>query len=79
MTTKDCNCGKTPVSRMARGAVKLAKAELGIGLADAQEVADRRIICEGCEHWDHGKCRECGCYTWAKTRLTKERCPVGSW
>jgi hypothetical protein len=22
---------------------------------------------------------ECGCYTWAKTRLTNERCPLGKW
>lgn len=61
------------------GAVKLAKSELGIGVIDADAIAVRRAACESCERWEHGRCLECGCYTWAKTRLTRERCPLGKW
>lgn len=75
----DCNCGKAKVTKFATGAVKLAKAELGIGMAEAETIARRRAACEACSSWDHGKCSSCGCYTWAKTRLTRERCPLDKW
>jgi len=78
-----CNCNKTTerpsLAAMATGAVKLAKSEMGIGLASGDVIDARRTVCESCERWQHGKCLECGCYTWAKTRLTNERCPLGKW
>lgn len=64
---------------MAKGAVKLAKSEMGFGIASDDVVSSRRGACESCDRWDHGRCMECGCYTWAKTRLTNERCPLGKW
>jgi hypothetical protein len=64
---------------MVAGAFKLAKAELGIGVTNDEVTAARRIVCESCDQWDHGRCRSCGCYTWSKTRLTHERCPLGKW
>jgi len=77
-----CNCGKektTSFAGMAAGAMKLAKSELGIGVVGEDVIASRREACEGCDRWNHGKCLECGCYTYAKTRLTRERCPLGLW
>lgn len=75
-----CNCGKTSAGRLLGGAVKLAQAELGISLLRDQDmVHQRRRACESCEEWEHGKCRQCGCYTWAKTRLTRETCPLDRW
>jgi len=70
-------CGNA--ARIVSGAVKLAKSEIGIGVAGDETVAQRRSLCESCEEWDHGRCRKCGCFTWAKTRLTHERCPLGKW
>jgi hypothetical protein len=66
-------CGKIS------GVVGLAKSEFGIGLASGDVIDARRTVCESCDRWQHGKCMECGCYTWAKTRLTNERCPLGKW
>jgi len=75
-----CNCGKTSAGRLLGGAVKLAQAELGISLLRDQDlIQQRRRACESCEEWEHGKCRRCGCYTWAKTRLTRETCPLDRW
>jgi len=78
-----CNCNKTTerpsLAAMATGAVKLAKSEMGIGVAEEDLIASRRKHCEGCDRWNHGKCLECGCYTYAKTRLTREKCPLGYW
>jgi len=77
-----CNCGKekpTSFAGMASGAMKLAKSELGIGVVGEDVIATRRKHCEGCDRWNHGKCLECGCYTYAKTRLTREQCPLGLW
>jgi len=76
---KKASMKQMSVSDMARGAVKLAKSEMGIGLASGDVIDARRTVCESCERWQHGKCLECGCYTWAKTRLTNERCPLGKW
>jgi hypothetical protein len=47
---------------------------------------DERIeICNHCPEWDAqalnatGRCRKCGCSTWAKLRMATERCPLGKW
>jgi len=80
-----CNCGKTSAGRLLGGAVKLAQAELGISrLRDEDIVQARRRACEGCDQWlqgplRHGRCKACGCFTWHKTRLTRETCPLDRW
>lgn len=71
-----------PISQaasMVAGAAKLAKSELGIGKAPQEIIEARRKTCEGCDQWNHGRCMACGCYTWAKTSLTNERCPLDKW
>ena len=74
-----CNCNKGPVG-ILKGAAKLVRSELGLViLKDPEVIAARRRACEGCDRWDHGKCTECGCYTFAKTRLSREVCPLGKW
>ena len=75
-----CNCNKTTAGKLLAGAAKLVRSELGIVVIRDQEVIDaRRRACEGCDRWDHGKCLECGCYTFAKSRLTRENCPLNRW
>lgn len=67
-------CGKVA------GIVKLARSEWNIGVVSLpQLIADRRKACEACDRWEHGRCLECKCFTWAKTRLPKEKCPLGRW
>ena len=45
----------------------------------------RKRICINCEFWDgesfnkSGRCKKCGCSTWAKLRMATERCPLGKW
>lgn len=64
---------------MLGGAIKLVQSELGVGVAPKDLVAARRLACESCDQWDHGRCKACGCFTWAKTRLKSERCPLRRW
>lgn len=46
---------------------------------------ERKSICAGCEFWDSkalsgtGRCRICGCSTWAKLRMSTESCPLNKW
>lgn len=46
---------------------------------------DRSFICRDCDQWDAialnntGRCKKCGCSTWAKLRMATERCPIGKW
>jgi hypothetical protein len=48
-------------------------------------LADREATCRACPEWDAaalnntGRCRKCGCSTWAKLRMATERCPLGKW
>ena len=45
----------------------------------------REATCRACPEWDAqalnntGRCRKCGCSTWAKIRMATERCPIGKW
>jgi hypothetical protein len=48
-------------------------------------LAARESTCRACPEWDAtalngtGRCRKCGCSTWAKLRMATERCPLGKW
>lgn len=48
-------------------------------------LAAREATCRACHEWDAaalnatGRCRKCGCSTWAKLRMATERCPLGKW
>ena len=48
-------------------------------------LAQREATCRACPEWDAaalngtGRCRKCGCSTWAKLRMATEACPLGKW
>lgn len=48
-------------------------------------LAEREATCRACPEWDAaalrgtGRCRKCGCSTWAKLRMATESCPLGKW
>jgi len=48
-------------------------------------LAARESTCRACHEWDAaalnntGRCKKCGCSTWAKLRMATERCPLGKW
>jgi predicted Zn-ribbon and HTH transcriptional regulator len=50
-----------------------------------EALAAREATCRACPEWDAealnatGRCRKCGCSTWAKLRMATERCPLGKW
>lgn len=50
-----------------------------------EALATREATCRACPEWDAqalnntGRCRKCGCSTWAKLRMATERCPLGKW
>lgn len=47
--------------------------------------AERLAQCKACPEWDAqalkgtGRCKKCGCSTWAKLRMATESCPLGKW
>jgi hypothetical protein len=48
-------------------------------------LAAREATCRACPEWDSaamggtGRCQICKCSTWAKLRMSTERCPIGKW
>lgn len=79
---------KTPtISSMVKTATKstVVWASNGFKIADEKVFEDRLSHCKSCEFWDSealngtGRCRKCGCSTWAKLRMATEKCPIGKW
>ena len=68
-----------PVARGAAwllgGALKAAKAIVGIDRASDDEIAVRLKVCGGCPNGVGGGCRLCGCSIALKVRLRTECCP----
>jgi predicted Zn-ribbon and HTH transcriptional regulator len=60
-------------------------ASYGFALTPKEILESRQSICRQCSEWDAealsktGRCRKCGCSTWAKLRMATERCPLGKW
>ena len=79
--------------RIARRAEMLARfgsaahrfARGGFATTPPEALAQREAICRACPEWDAqalngtGRCRKCGCSTWAKLRMATEKCPLGKW
>lgn len=66
-----------------RAAHRFARA--GFAVIPPEALVTRESICRACPEWDPaalnntGRCRKCGCSTWAKLRMATERCPLGKW
>ena len=67
----------------SNAAVNFARS--GFVATDADTLAARESTCKSCDMWDAaalngtGRCRKCGCSTWAKLRMASEKCPLGKW
>ncbi len=67
--------------RMALSATKAMANFVGSGFKTTPpDIQQKRIqTCAVCEHHTGLRCRVCGCFTQAKTRLLHEDCPIGKW
>ena len=67
--------------RMAVSAKRAMTAFIGSGFKTVSPTTQqqRHNVCSDCEHHTGLRCRLCGCFTGAKTRLPFERCPIGKW
>jgi len=72
-----------PVSSALTAASRFARS--GFFTSPPEILATREATCRACPEWDAqalnatGRCRKCGCSTWAKLRMATERCPLGKW
>jgi len=67
--------------RMALSATKAMANFVGSGFKTTPpDVQQKRIqTCAVCEHHTGLRCKVCGCFTQAKSRLLHEDCPIGKW
>lgn len=71
------------LTTFSKASVGFAKS--GFKTTPPEVLADREAICRACPEWDAkalngtGRCKKCGCSTWAKLRMATERCPLGKW
>jgi tetratricopeptide (TPR) repeat protein len=67
--------------RMAMSATKAMAGFAGSGFKTTPPEVQRRRLqtCAGCEHHTGVRCKICGCFTNAKSRLLHENCPIGKW
>jgi hypothetical protein len=76
-----------PLIRQIPTAIRAAHrfARAGFATTPPEALAERESTCKACPEWDAqalnatGRCRKCGCSTWAKLRMATERCPLGKW
>lgn len=74
---------KQMLARFGHAAHRFARA--GFATTPPEALATREATCRACPEWDAtalnstGRCRKCGCSTWAKLRMATERCPLGKW
>jgi len=72
-----------PVSSALTAATRFTRS--GFATTPPDILAEREATCRACPEWDAaalnstGRCRKCGCSTWAKLRMATERCPIGKW
>jgi hypothetical protein len=47
------------------------------GLSNQETIAHRNAKCQTCEYLDKSsqRCKLCGCYVWAKMRVSAAECP----
>jgi len=71
------------VNTMFKAAANFTRS--GFATTPPEALATREATCRACPEWDAtalnntGRCRKCGCSTWAKLRMATERCPLGKW
>ena len=71
------------IQNFANSSIKFCSS--GFPVVSNESLALRESICKSCNEWDAtalngtGRCRKCGCSTWAKLRMATERCPIGKW
>ena len=71
------------LTRFGHAAHRFARS--GFTATPPETLAQREATCRACPEWDAtalnntGRCRKCGCSTWAKLRMATERCPLGKW
>jgi Tfp pilus assembly protein FimT len=75
------------IPQMLKTASKAAVsfASSGFTTTDPKTLARREATCRSCDMWDAaainntGRCKKCGCSTWAKLRMASEKCPLDKW
>jgi hypothetical protein len=74
---------ESPIASALTAASRFAQS--GFATTPPEALAAREATCRACHEWDAaalnntGRCRKCGCSTWAKLRMATERCPLGKW
>jgi hypothetical protein len=66
------------------GSALVAHAATGFERVPPEVHAERRALCDACEHHnpDNDTCRKCGCYLsrlGGKLAMASEACPIGKW
>jgi tetratricopeptide (TPR) repeat protein len=51
----------------------------GLKTVSPETQRERLEVCARCEHHTGVRCRICGCFTYAKSQMTHENCPLGKW
>ena len=74
---------KQMANSLSDGVIEWAKN--GFSTATQDQLSSRMEICKSCEFWEKsgfagtGRCKQCGCSTQAKLRITTSKCPIDKW
>lgn len=59
---------------------KLSTITHTLDIADDSVIEHRMSTCNSCEHFTQlRRCKQCGCFMDAKTKLAIAKCPINKW
>jgi len=44
-----------------------------------EQQKERLDVCNDCEYYDKGRCKQCGCFMKYKTQFYTAKCPIQKW
>lgn len=44
-----------------------------------EQQTKRLSLCQECDYYYQGRCRQCGCFMKQKVKLNSAKCPIGIW
>ena len=48
-------------------------------LVNEEQQKERLDVCNDCEYYDKGRCKQCGCFMKYKTQFYTAKCPIQKW
>ena len=65
---------------VVKDSISITSTHTHTNLFSTKEKQTKRLnLCQECDYYYHGRCRQCGCFMEQKVKLNSAKCPMGIW